>query len=56
MTKHLEVCYTYAESGGLDKPTNLQVQLDAESLENLSTEILLELKQLIMAVDLDKIA
>jgi len=56
MTKHLGMCYTYAESGEFTESKNLQVQLDADSLENLSTEILLELKQSIMAIDLDKIA
>lgn len=56
MTKHLGVCYTYAE---LDNPTEepsvLLSPLDNDSFASLSDELLLELQQSIMAIDLDKI-
>ncbi|MGL4883400.1 MAG: ATP-binding response regulator, partial [Waterburya sp.] len=55
MTKHLGVCYTYAET---ISPTNSEVrlsQLDSNSFATLSEELLLELEQSIMAIDLDKI-
>ena len=55
MTKHLGVCYTYAES----QPTALSSsipQLNDSSFANLSDDLLLELQQSIMAIDLDKIS
>jgi ammonium transporter, Amt family len=55
MTKHLGVCYTYSEA---ISPINSEFrlsQLDSDSFDALSDELLLELQQSIMAIDLDKI-
>ena len=55
MTKHLGVCYTYAEAVSPSKAETQLSQLDINSFNTLSNELLLELEQSIMAIDLDKI-
>jgi ammonium transporter, Amt family len=55
MTKHLGVCYTYAETISPTKSELSLSQLDSNSFDSLSDELLLELQQSIMAIDLDKI-
>ena len=56
MTKHLGVCYTYAGTVDTTARTTSQSQLDSDSFAGLSNELILELKQSIMAIDLDKIS
>ncbi|MFM2313986.1 MAG: ammonium transporter [Cyanobacteriota bacterium] len=54
MTKHLGVCYTYAEDNAVQSllsPLNLTDQ----AFEEISEELLWSLKQSIMEIDLDKI-
>jgi CheY-like chemotaxis protein len=54
MTKHLGVCYTYAEDNAVQSllsPLNLTDQ----AFEEISEELLRSLKQSIMEIDLDKI-
>jgi len=56
MTKHLGVCYTYAETITAPELPTIQLQLDSSSFATLSHELILELQQSIMAIDLDKIS
>ncbi len=57
MTKHLGVCYTYAESNHQEKSEKfLLKQLDSKALSVLSDELLIALKQSIMAIDLEQIS
>jgi ammonium transporter, Amt family len=53
MTKHLGVCYTYAETA-VDSPLPL-LTLDDHAFEEISHELLLELQQSIREIDLAKI-
>ena len=62
MTKHLGVCYTYAETNSIitkelrQEAMSLGLsQLNANSFDTLSAELILELQQSIMAIDLEKI-
>jgi ammonium transporter, Amt family len=55
MTKHLGVCYTYSEAVSLTNSELRLSQLDSNSFDTLSDELLFELQQSIMAIDLDKI-
>ncbi|BAZ43829.1 ammonium transporter [Chondrocystis sp. NIES-4102] len=55
MTKHLGVCYTYAEEVSPTNSENTLSQLDRNSFAAISDELLLELQQSIMAIDLDQI-
>lgn len=54
MTKHLGVCYTYAEVAVSQE--TLLLPLDDNSFASISEELLLELQQSIMEIDLDKIS
>ncbi len=62
MTKHLGVCYTYAQTDSITTkelrseamPLSLS-QLNSNSFDTLSAELILELQQSIMAIDLEKI-
>ncbi|MCC0175971.1 response regulator [Waterburya agarophytonicola K14] len=56
MTKHLGVCYTYAEAFNSTESSASLLQLDNDSLAMISDELLQELQQSIMAIDLDKIS
>lgn len=55
MTKHLGVCYTYAEANSPTVPPALVLQLDSSSFAAISDDLVKELQQSIMAIDLDKI-
>ena len=55
MTKHLGVCYTYAETVSPSEPEALLPPLERDSFVALSDELLRELQQSIMEIDLDKI-
>ena len=54
MTKHLGVCYTYAEVTDSPKQDSL-LPLDDSSFSSISDKLLLELQQSLMEIDLDKI-
>ncbi len=54
MTKHLGVCYTYAEEKAVEEPLSL-LTLDRDAFANLSDELLSGLQQSIEEIDLDKI-
>jgi Amt family ammonium transporter len=54
MTKHLGVCYTYAEENAVESLLPL-LTLDDHAFEEISERLLLELQQSIMEIDLDKI-
>jgi ammonium transporter, Amt family len=54
MTKHLGVCYTYAEEKASEKPLSL-LTLDHDAFANLSDDLLEGLQQSIEEIDLDKI-
>ena len=54
MTKHLGVCYTYAEENSVPSIVT-HTTLDNDAFERISDELLQELQQSIMEVDLDKI-
>jgi ammonium transporter, Amt family len=57
VTKHLGVCYTYAESNHQEKSEKfLLKQLDSNALSVLSDELLIALRQSIMAIDLEQIS
>ena len=53
MTKHLSVCYTYAEALNSHE-LELDSQLDRSSFASLSDELLSELQQSIMSIDIEK--
>ncbi|MEM8675247.1 MAG: ammonium transporter [Cyanobacteria bacterium P01_G01_bin.67] len=55
MTKHLGVCYTYAEACPAINQEPLLSPLDNSSFAFISDELLRELQQSIMEIDLDKI-
>lgn len=55
MTKHLGVCYTYAQEVDFTNSDSSVSQLNRNSFATVSDELLLELQQSIMAIDLDKI-
>lgn len=56
MTKHLGVCYTYAEDAEDNTAESLLLlSLNDHAFEEISHELLLELQQSIMEIDLDKI-
>lgn len=55
MTKHLGVCYTYAEAMPSTEPETLFSTLDHDSFDAISDELLQELQQSIMEIDPDKI-
>ena len=62
MTKHLGVCYTYAETDSIitkelrQEAMSLGLSpLNADSFDTLSAELILELQQSIMAIDLEQI-
>ena len=44
MTKHLRVCYTWADIKSFPQLETVRSHLDASSFEDLSNELLLELK------------
>jgi ammonium transporter, Amt family len=54
MTKHLGVCYTYAEENAVESLLPL-LTLNDNAFEEISNQLLLELQQSIMEIDLDKI-
>lgn len=55
MTKHLGVCYTYAEACPVKEVEPSIASLDHNSFASISQELLQELQQSIMEIDLDKI-
>ncbi|MGL5834787.1 MAG: ammonium transporter [Waterburya sp.] len=54
MTKHLGVCYTYAEDNAVQSLLS-SLNLTDQAFEEISEELLRSLKQSIMEIDLDKI-
>lgn len=54
MTKHLGVCYTYAEDDAVESLLS-SLNLTDQAFEEISEELLRLLKQSIMEIDLDKI-
>ena len=55
MTKHLGLCYTYAEENTVSSADLPLVALDDDAFAAISNELLLELQESIMEIDLDKI-
>lgn len=55
MTKHLGVCYTYAEERAADEPELPLLALEHNDLATIPSELLAELEQSIMEINLDKI-
>ncbi|NJL52560.1 MAG: hypothetical protein HC930_10680 [Hydrococcus sp. SU_1_0] len=54
MTKHLGVCYTYAE-GNIAESLLSPLALNNQAFEEISQELLRSLQQSILEIDLDKI-
>ena len=55
MTKHLGVCYTWSDADSSRQVEAVRSRLELNSFDNLSDELLTELKQSIMAIDLEQI-